>query len=235
MNLRHPEQSPYRCSLPGLTRFGVVRCTGPEPFINHCSGQQWYDYEGSDVKAKGALLKSLGTVGLRSHELRLGYRFFSSSAWIMEEQDQDRRWMEEALVEARQAAELGEVPVGAVVVRQGGVVGRAFNRRETWKDPLAHAEVLAIRQASIAIGGWRLLGCTMYVTLEPCAMCAGALVNSRMERLVFGARDPKAGFCGSLGDLVGDPRLNHRIRVRRGVLEAGCSKVLKDFFCRLRV
>ncbi len=146
----------------------------------------------------------------------------------------DERWMEEALAAARQGEALGEVPVGAVVVLDGAVVGRGFNRREIDGDPLAHAEICAIRQASTAVAGWRLIGCTMYVTLEPCAMCAGALVNSRFERLVYGARDSKAGFCGSLGDLVRDPRLNHRLQVRSGVLEASCRQLLKDFFAKLR-
>ena len=152
----------------------------------------------------------------------------------VKEMEHDRRWMEEALLEARRAKDLGEVPVGAVVVRRGEVVGRACNRRETLRDPLAHAELLAIRRAAVAVAGWRLIDCTMYVTLEPCAMCAGALVNSRVERLVFGASDPKAGFCGSLGNLVHDPRLNHRLAVRGGVLEAVCGSILRDFFGDLR-
>ncbi len=146
----------------------------------------------------------------------------------------DERWMTEALAAARQAAELGEVPVGAVVVLEDEIIGRGFNRREIDGDPLAHAEICAIRQAAEAIVGWRLVGCTMYVTLEPCAMCAGALVNSRIERLVYGARDSKAGYCGSLGDLARDHRLNHRLEVRSGVLEASCRQLLKDFFSKLR-
>jgi len=146
----------------------------------------------------------------------------------------DERWMKEALAAARQAAALGEVPVGAVVVSGDEIIGRGFNRREIDGDPLAHAEILAIRRAAATVAGWRLVGCTMYVTLEPCAMCAGALVNSRIERLVYGARDSKAGYCGSLGDLVRDQRLNHRLEVRTGVLEASCSRLLKDFFSRLR-
>ncbi len=148
--------------------------------------------------------------------------------------DDDQRWMELALREANRAADLGEVPVGAVVVRDGSLVSSSFNRREMDRDPLAHAELLAIRRAAVVLEGWRLIGCTMYVTLEPCAMCAGALVNSRIDRLVYGADDPKAGFCGSLGDLVRDPRLNHRLEVCSGVLEAACSQVLRDFFRSLR-
>lgn len=146
----------------------------------------------------------------------------------------DTAFMREALVEARVAAGLGEVPVGAVVTRGGEVVGRSHNLRESGSDPLAHAELLAIAEAARATGHWRLLGCTLYVTLEPCAMCAGALVNSRVERLVYGARDPKAGFVASLGNLVQDPRLNHRLEVTEGVLAEDCGKLLADFFAGLR-
>jgi len=149
-------------------------------------------------------------------------------------EDQDSRWMREALSLARRAAELGEVPVGAVVVRAGEVVGRGHNRREIDGDPLAHAELLAIAEAARATGHWRLQECTLYVTLEPCAMCAGALVNSRVERLVFGALDPKAGFCGSLGSLVDDRRLNHRLSSTGGVLAEECGDLLREFFAGLR-
>ena len=147
----------------------------------------------------------------------------------------DLRWMAEALAEARRAAELGEVPVGAVVVDGAGeIVSRAHNTKETNGDPLGHAEVLALRQAAARVGGWRLSGCTLYATLEPCAMCAGALVNSRVRRLVFGTEDPKAGFCGTLGNLVQDARLNHRLEVTSGVMREECSAVLKGFFAALR-
>lgn len=146
--------------------------------------------------------------------------------------------MQEALAEARRAAEIGEVPIGAVIVREGEagqeIVGRGHNRREVDRDPLAHAEILAIRQAAERVGGWRLTGCTMYVTLEPCAMCAGALVNSRIERLVWGAPDPKAGWCGTLGNLVQDPRLNHRLEMTAGVLEEDSAALLRGFFASLR-
>lgn len=142
--------------------------------------------------------------------------------------------MRAAIAEAEAAAALGEVPVGAVVVRGDRIVGRGHNRREIDQDPLAHAEVLALREAARAVGSWRLEGCTMYVTLEPCAMCAGALVNSRVERLVFGAWDPKAGYCGSLGDLVRDPRLNHRLELAGGVLTEECGRLLSGFFRELR-
>ena len=150
--------------------------------------------------------------------------------------------MQEALAEARRAAEIGEVPIGAIIVREivregeSGVeiVGRGHNRREIDRDPLAHAEILAIRQAAERVGGWRLTGCTMYVSLEPCAMCAGALVNSRVERLVWAAPDPKAGWCGTLGNLVQDPRLNHRLEMTAGVLEEDSAALLRGFFASLR-
>jgi tRNA(adenine34) deaminase len=147
---------------------------------------------------------------------------------------QDTSWMLEALELARQAGAAGEVPVGAVVVCGDRVVGRGANRRESTGDPLAHAELLALGEAARGRSGWRLDGCTIYVTLEPCAMCAGALVNSRIDRLVFGARDPKAGFCGSLGDIVRDPRLNHRLEVCGGVLAEESAALLQEFFERLR-
>ena len=146
----------------------------------------------------------------------------------------DEHWMRQALAEAARARELGEVPIGAVMVAGAEVVGRGHNRREIDRDPLAHAELLAIAQAARRLGGWRLSGTTLYVTLEPCAMCAGALVQSRVERLVYGAADPKAGFCGTLGDLVRDPRLNHRLEVVSGVLEGECGALLRGFFAELR-
>jgi len=135
-----------------------------------------------------------------------------------------------ALDEARACLAWGDVPIGAVVVRGGAVIGAAGNQRERLGDPTAHAEVLAIRQAAATAGGWRLDGCTLVVTLEPCAMCAGAAVLARLPRVVFGARDPKAGFAGSLGDLLRDPRLNHRAAVTGGVLEAECGELLRAFF-----
>jgi tRNA(adenine34) deaminase len=146
----------------------------------------------------------------------------------------DRIWMEQALAAARQAGDLGEIPIGAVVVRGDELVGRGHNRREIDGDPLAHAELLAIREAAARVGGWRLTGCTMYATLEPCPMCAGALIASRIDRLVFGAADPKAGFCGSLGNLVQDPRLNHRLEVSSGVMSEASAALLRGFFASLR-
>jgi tRNA(adenine34) deaminase len=150
------------------------------------------------------------------------------------ERPDDRLWMQEALAEARRAGEIGEVPIGAVILLQGEIIGRGHNRREIDRDPLAHAEILAIRQAAGRIGGWRLSGCTMYVTLEPCAMCAGALVNSRIDRLVYGAADPKAGYCATLGNLVQDARLNHRLEVTAGVMEEESAALLRAFFAALR-
>ena len=144
--------------------------------------------------------------------------------------DVDVRLMRRAIGEARRCLEGGDVPVGAVVARGDEVLASAGNARELLGDPTAHAEILALRAASEAIGTWRLDGCSLYVTLEPCAMCAGALVLARVDRLVFGARDAKAGFAGSLGDLVRDPRLNHRVEVVSGVLEDECAELLRAFF-----
>jgi tRNA(adenine34) deaminase len=142
----------------------------------------------------------------------------------------DEAMMRLALEEARHAASWGDVPVGSVVARGKDVLGRAGNQREHRNDPTAHAEVLALRQASEVLGSWRLEGCDVFVTLEPCAMCAGAMVLARIERLVFATADPKAGFAGSLGDLVRDPRLNHRLDVTAGVLEDDAADVLRGFF-----
>lgn len=148
--------------------------------------------------------------------------------------DRYERYMRLALVEAGKAAACGEVPVGAVVVRDGEVVATAHNRRETDRDPTAHAEVLAIRSAAAALGAWRLSGCTLYVTIEPCPMCAGAIVLARIDELVFGAPDPKAGACGTLMDVVRDERLNHQVAVVRGVLAEECAGLMREFFSRRR-
>jgi len=142
----------------------------------------------------------------------------------------DEELMRAALEEARRCGEWGDVPIGAVVARGEEVLSGAGNERERRGDPTAHAEILALRAASERLGSWRLEGCTLYVTLEPCAMCAGALLLARIDRLVFGAPDPKAGFAGSLGDLVRDPRLNHRVEVTTGVLEEECGAPVRDFF-----
>ncbi len=142
----------------------------------------------------------------------------------------DERLMRRALDEARRCLAWGDVPIGAVVARGDEVLAAAGNERERRQDPTAHAEVLALREAAGRVGRWRLDGCTIYVTLEPCAMCAGAIVLARIERLVYGAADPKAGFCGSLGDLVRDPRLNHRVDVTPGVLAEEAAELLRAFF-----
>jgi tRNA(adenine34) deaminase len=146
----------------------------------------------------------------------------------------DEDFMTVALELAATAAALGEVPVGAVAVKDGQIVGRGYNRREVDRDPFSHAEFNAMREAAQAVGAWRLTGVTIYVTLEPCAMCAGALVQSRVSRLVFGASDPKAGAVGSLYNLAADPRHNHRVDVTGGVMGEACSVALKTFFAGLR-
>jgi tRNA(adenine34) deaminase len=146
----------------------------------------------------------------------------------------DARWMTAALAEARTAAAFGDVPVGAVVVRDGEMIARAANRTVRDQDPTAHAELLAIRAASATLARWRLDDCTLYVTLEPCAMCAGAVVLARVARVVLGAWDDKAGMAGSVGDLLRHPRLNHRPEVAGGVLESECAALLRDFFAERR-
>jgi tRNA(adenine34) deaminase len=143
-------------------------------------------------------------------------------------------WMAIALEEARAAERVGEVPVGAVVVRNGDLLARGHNLTHTANDPSAHAEMVAIRRAAEASGHWRLLDCTLYVTLEPCAMCAGAIVLARLPRLVFGAADPKAGMAGSLGNLVQDARLNHRVDLVGGLLAEESGDLLREFFRRRR-
>jgi len=148
---------------------------------------------------------------------------------IMEEKSHSF-FMELALEEARKCLEIDEVPVGAVVVRHGEVVGKGYNRRETDKNPLAHAEIMAISDAAKTLGGWRLLDCTLYVTLEPCPMCAGAIIQSRIDRLVYGAKDPKGGACGSKLDLMEDFTWNHKVEVLSGALEEESSDLLKGYF-----
>ena len=143
------------------------------------------------------------------------------------------RFMCAALALAREAAAEGEVPVGAVIVKDGEIIATGRNRREVAKQALAHAEIEAIANACAALGGWRLSGCTLYVTLEPCPMCAGAIINARLDRVVYGAPDPKAGSCGSLTDLFELP-FNHQPQTERGVLEDECAAVLKEFFKSLR-
>lgn len=146
----------------------------------------------------------------------------------------DAYWMGIALREARKAEDRGEVPIGAVVVRDGVVIGRGYNLREGGQDPIAHAELLAIRKAAKKLDNWRLTGSVLYVTLEPCLMCMGAILLARIERVVFGCFDPKAGAAGSLYDLSDDRRLNHRVALTTGVRERECAALLSNFFSRLR-
>lgn len=143
-------------------------------------------------------------------------------------------WMGKAIREARKAERLGEVPIGAVIVREGAIIGRGHNLRESRHDPVAHAELLAVRQAARRSGNWRLTGAILYVTLEPCVMCMGALILARIDTVVFGCRDPKAGAAGSLYDLSCDPRLNHRFPLIAGVRGEECSAMLSQFFSALR-
>jgi tRNA(adenine34) deaminase len=142
--------------------------------------------------------------------------------------------MDQAIAEAERAAAHDDVPIGAVVVRDGELLARAHNRREVDQDPTAHAEILALRDAARALGTWRLEGCTLVVTLEPCTMCAGALVLARLDQLVFGADDPKAGAVGALYDIPRDPRLNHQVEVVRGVEAERCGALLRSFFAARR-
>ena len=146
----------------------------------------------------------------------------------------DEEWMRRALAQAREALEHGDVPIGAVVVHDGRVIGSGHNERERLQDPTAHAEVLALREAAAALGSWRVLDSTLYVTLEPCAMCAGAIVLSRIPRVVYGTTDPKAGAAGSVLDVLDDPRLNHRPEVVGGVLADECGDLLRAFFAERR-
>lgn len=142
--------------------------------------------------------------------------------------------MEEALNEAKKAYELGEVPIGAVIEKDGVIIGRGHNMTETAKDPTAHAEMIALRQAAQTLGGWRLLGCSMYVTTEPCSMCAGAIVWARIEKLYIGTMDPKGGACGSVFNIPQEPRLNHYVEIETGIMQQECQEILKTFFRELR-
>jgi len=148
--------------------------------------------------------------------------------------DSDQNFMYRAIDAATIAEENGDVPIGCVIVHDGQVIARAYNQREQLQDPTAHAEIIALTQASTALESWRLHGCTVYVTLEPCSMCAGALVLARIDRLVYACKDPKTGACGSLYNIVQDERLNHHVAVTSGVLEAPCSQLLRDFFLKKR-
>lgn len=146
----------------------------------------------------------------------------------------DAGWMEQALEQARLAGAAGEVPVGALVIKDGEIVGRGHNRNLLDRDPTAHAEIVALRQAAARIGNHRLVECTVYATVEPCSMCAGALIHARVSRLVFGASDPKAGAAGSVLQVLNHPSLNHKIEVTAGVLAEKCSDILQEFFRQKR-
>lgn len=142
--------------------------------------------------------------------------------------------MQEALREAEIAFRLGEVPIGAVIEKDGQIIARGHNMTETLKDPTAHAEMTAIREAARVLGGWRLIGCSLYVTVEPCSMCAGAMVWARIENLYIGAMDPKAGACGSVFQIAANQRLNHRMEIETGIMEEECAQLMRQFFRQLR-
>lgn len=143
-------------------------------------------------------------------------------------------FMLEAFREAEKALSLGEVPIGAVIVKDGVIIGRGHNKTETDKDPTAHAEMIAIREAAKTLGGWRLLGTTMYVTTEPCSMCAGAIVLARIQKVFIGTMDRKTGACGSLSNILQDERLNHYVQIETGIMQQQCEKIMKSFFQKLR-
>ena len=148
---------------------------------------------------------------------------------------EDDQYMRIAIEQAKIAEDNGDIPIGAVIVYKNQIIAKAYNQREQLRDPTAHAEIIALTQAAAFVESWRLDGCTMYVTLEPCCMCAGALVLSRMDRLIYGCDDPKSGACGSLYNIVADGRLNHRLEVTSGVLADECAKQLQDFFQKKRL
>ena len=143
-------------------------------------------------------------------------------------------FMLEAFKEAEKALSLGEVPIGAVIEKDGVIIGRGHNKTETDKDPTAHAEMIAIRDAAGKLGGWRLLGCRMYVTTEPCSMCAGAIVLARIQTVFIGTMDRKTGACGSLSNILQDERLNHYVQIETGIMQQQCEKIMKSFFQKLR-
>jgi len=162
---------------------------------------------------------------------------FDDDSWLLDQELEplsDEHWMRQALKLAQQAAEQDEVPVGAIIVHKNKIIASAFNQREQLADPTAHAEMIAITQAASHLNSWRLLECSMFVTLEPCPMCAGAILQSRIPRIVYGALDPKAGAVVSLFQLLNDPRLNHRCETLSGVLANECGKILTEFFDRKR-
>lgn len=148
---------------------------------------------------------------------------------------EQEKYMKQAIREARKAYALGEVPIGCVIVNEGKIIGRGYNRRNTDKSTLSHAEITAIKKASKKMGDWRLEGCTLYVTLEPCQMCAGAIVQARIDEVVMGSMNPKAGCGGSILNLLEMPEFNHQVKVTRGIMEEECSQMLTNFFKELRI
>ncbi len=153
---------------------------------------------------------------------------------LSEEEKQDIKYMRAALAQAKKAYALGEVPIGCVIVYEGKIIGRGYNRRNTDKTPLAHAEITAIKKAGKFMKDWRLEGCKLYVTLEPCQMCSGAIVQDRIPEVIMAAENPKAGCAGSVMDILNNPEFNHQVKVKKGVLQEECSALLKEFFVELR-
>jgi tRNA(adenine34) deaminase len=154
---------------------------------------------------------------------------------LSEEEKKDIKYMRAALAQAKKAYKLGEVPIGCVIVYEDRIIGRGYNRRNTDKTPLAHAEITAIKKAGKVIRDWRLEGCKLYVTLEPCQMCSGAIVQARIPEVIMGAMNPKAGCGGSVMDILNNPGFNHQVNLKKGVLEDECSRILKKFFEELRI
>ena len=153
---------------------------------------------------------------------------------VINEEQEDNKYMKAAIAQAKKAYKLGEVPIGCVIVYEGKIIGRGYNRRNTDKTPLAHAEITAIKKAVKVMKDWRLEECKLYVTLEPCQMCAGAIVQARIPEVIMAAENPKAGCAGSVMDILNNPDFNHQVTVKKGVLKEECSKLLKDFFVELR-
>ena len=158
-----------------------------------------------------------------------------SNTMLSEEEKKDIKYMKAALAQAKKAYKLGEVPIGCVIVYEDRIIGRGYNRRNTDKTPLAHAEITAIKKAGKVIRDWRLEGCKLNVTLEPCQMCSGAIVQARIPEVIMGAMNPKAGCGGSVMDILNNPAFNHQVNVKKGVLEDECSQILKKFFEELRI
>ena len=171
---------------------------------------------------------------LRAKEEKLRKEEEARQQALILKQKTDEKFMKQALLQAKKAKELGEVPIGCVIVQDGKVIGRGYNRRNTDKSTLSHAEITAIRKASKKLNDWRLEECTLYVTLEPCQMCAGAIVQARVKEVVIGAMNPKAGCAGSVLNILQIDKFNHQVEIERGILEEECSQMLSDFFKELR-